>query len=188
MSSTLYQWGRKDALPGTDAIADGSYAFASVAANRSVGYAIQHPEIMIRTGNNWGWCSGEINNLWSMDDPGPDGSPYVPVVKTIYDPCPAGFRMVHLRGFDSFVQSGTWENGWNFRSTYSGSNTAYFPATGNRDWHTGSLVAVGISCSYWSCTPGWPQLGWTLAFSQGWVSLASHPQQTYALAVRPVAV
>ena len=184
MSSTLYQWGRKDALPGTDAIADGSYAY--VAASRSIGYAIQHPEIMIQS-TGWGWSSTEILNLWSMDDPNLNGSPYVPVVKTIYDPCPAGFRMVHLRGFDSFVQSGTWDKGWNFKSTYSGSNTAYFPALGNRESTSGSLVNVGISCSYWSCTPGWPQLGWTLAFAQGWVSRANHPSQAYVLAVRPVA-
>ena len=186
-SSTLYQWGRKDALPGTDAIADGSYAFASVAANRSVGYAIQHPEIMIHTGNNWGWCSTDIYNLWSMDDPYLNGTPYVPVVKTIYDPSPAGFRIVHANGYSSFTTSGVWENGWNFRS-YSGpgSNTVYFPATGARDPFSGVLTGVGTAGYYWSVCRGIPQRCWGMVFSAGYFSPATPPRQADAWAVHPV--
>ena len=42
ISSTIYQFGRKDALPGVHSPSDGSYSFEY--GNRSLGYAIQHPD------------------------------------------------------------------------------------------------------------------------------------------------
>ncbi|SKA23731.1 hypothetical protein SAMN02745202_02575, partial [Segatella oulorum] len=91
--STFYQFGRKDAFPGTDTTPDGSFN-KDGGDNMSVTNGIQHPETFYTWGSSW-YNSPPTGysyyNLWSMDNT-VTGYNDNAVVKTIYDPCPAGFH------------------------------------------------------------------------------------------------
>jgi uncharacterized protein (TIGR02145 family) len=87
----VYQWGRKDPFPGPSSIeVEGTYyGFAAVAGTPiatsstpiSLNDAIKHPNKFINSGST-DWLSTSDGTLW-----GDEAS------KTIYDPCPAGYRV-----------------------------------------------------------------------------------------------
>ena len=199
ISSTFYQFGRKDAFPGTDATAEGSFT-KNGGDNMSVTNGIQHPETFYNYGESWynnpptGYS---YNNLWSMDntDIGYNDNS---VVKTIYDPCPAGFHMPASNAFTGFTKngqntgmknvSGAWDWGWNFNNKITSPDaTVYFPASGFRRYDEGSLISVGDVSYYWSAVPYSTGYGCNLYFGQWNV----YPQYTGARSVgfpvRPVA-
>ncbi len=90
MRGFLFQWGRKDAFSA----ATGSYSsftfvpalktvFSTIAGIQSMAYTIAHPTVHINNGDPNSWMSREeYGTLPWRDD-----------VKTIYDPCPAGWRV-----------------------------------------------------------------------------------------------
>lgn len=86
-SALRYQWGRKDPLVPVDFGA--TVALTKVSRdpdNIGIEYAIQHPTEYIKGSENSGkgnWCKDPAENLWN-DTEGK---------KTIYDPCPAGYRV-----------------------------------------------------------------------------------------------
>ena len=108
--ATYYQFGRKDALPGTNILAPGStYSYDNTAGGRSIGYAIRHPENMFRNityGTNMAdWCSAPYFNLWSTNNT-TYGYNDNYVAKTIYDPSPAGFKLPASNAFTGFAANG----------------------------------------------------------------------------------
>lgn len=199
--NTQYQFGRKDALPGTDALASGSsYSFDNTAGGRSIGYAIQHPENMFinaQTGNYYyDWCNTTYDNLWSADNTVESFNDNA-VVKTIYDPCPAGFKLPASNAFTGFTTNGqnggtmnvngAWENGWNFNNKITSPDaTVYFPASGYRHRGDGSLYLVGILGYYWSAVPGSTLSGCYLGFSQWGVYPQNYSLRSDGFSVRPV--
>ena len=200
--TTLYQFGRKDALPGTDAIAQGSYSFDNTTGGRSLGHAIQHPENMFtKVGTfNFDWCNATYDNLWSADNT-VTGLNDNAVVKTIYDPCPAGFHMPASNAFTGFTTtgnnsitrsecnvSGAWDYGWNFNNKISSPDaTVYFPASGYRMYDSGSLNAVGYNGFSWSAVPGGTNAGCAPTFSQSSVEPQNYYDRANGFSVRPVA-
>ncbi len=200
--STLYQFGRKDALPGTDALASGSsYSFDNTADGRSIGYAIQHPENMFRyagTGSYpYDWCNAIYDNLWSADNTVGSFNDNA-VVKTIYDPSPAGFKMPASNAFTGFTTNGknggtmntngTWDYGWNFNNKITSPDaTVYFPASGWRDYGDGSLFGVGNYGYSWSAVPlGMASYGCYLYFGRWHVYPRGFDNRSYGFSVRPV--
>ena len=198
--NTLYQFGRKDALPGTDAIAQGSYSFDNTTGGRSIGYAIQHPENMFRyagTGSYaYDWCNAIYDNLWSADNTVGSFNDNA-VVKTIYDPSPAGFKMPASNAFTGFTTNGqnkgtmntngTWDYGWNFNNKITSPDaTVYFPASGYRDYSDGSLYIVGDLGCYWSAVPYNTYDGCYLHFGQWYVLPQNNTDRSYGFSVRPV--
>ena len=203
--ATYYQFGRKDALPGINAIAQGSYSFDPAGGGHSIGDAIQHPEKMFRLagiGTTYyvNWCNAAYYNLWSMDNT-VTGFNDNAVVKTIYDPCPAGFKMPASNAFTGFTTngqnggpmnvSGAWDYGYNFNNKISSPDaTVWFPALGSRDYYyNGRLFGVGGVGSYWSAVPNSVHDVCGLDFrSGGSVDPQSiNSRQAYGLSVRPVA-
>lgn len=197
--STLYQFGRKDAFPGTDTTPDGSFN-KNGGDHMSIQNGIQHPEIFYTWGGSWynNPPSGySYYNLWSMENT-ITGFNDNAVVKTIYDPSPAGFKMPASNAFTGFTTtgnysstpsefnvSGDWDNGWNFKGT--GTNTVYFPASGYRSDHDGSLSFVGIDGNYRSAVPGNSNIGCSLYFFSQWnVSPRHYTGRSDGLSVRPV--
>ena len=208
IATTLYQFGRKDALPGTDVIAPGSnYSFDNTAGGHSIGYAIQHPENMLRyagTGTyNNDWCNATYYNLWSMGNT-VTGYNDAAVVKTIYDPCPAGFHMPASNAFTGFTTTGNnslgqsefninggWDKGWHFNNKISSPDaTVYFPALGFRSGADGSLTSVGIGGGFggsWSAVPYSTNHGCGLSFYPWEVDPQSGENRANGITVRPVA-
>ena len=187
---TLYQWGRKDALPGTDAIAQGSYSFDNTPGGHSIGDAIQHPENMLNcrqqwtSGNHWNWSYYNIHNLWSINATTPGA--ITPVDKTIYDPCPVGFEMPAGDAFTGFTAptNGVWGNGWHFNNkTANPDATIYFPVTGYRT-NTMNGPAEGL---YWVESPDINDGAGAMRFSSASVSSWERNGRYAGFAVRPMA-
>ena len=209
--ATLYQFGRKDALPGTDTFyPTNSYSFDNTTGGRSLGYAIQHPENMFiyaQTGTYYyDWCNATYYNLWSADNT-TTGFNDNAVVKTVYDPCPVGFKMPASNAFTGFtsngqVQSGaaninangtadSWDKfsaayGHNFYTNGSKTATIFFPASGIRYNSDGSLDDVGGNGYYWSAVPFSTFDGCYLSFGWSYVGPQFNANRSYGFAARPV--
>ena len=201
--STLYQFGRKDAFPATDAGLVGTFNH-NAGDNMSIQNGIQHPENFYTDGSSWSSnppAGYSYYNLWSTKNT-TTGFNDDAVVKTIYDPCPAGFKMpasnastgFTTTGNDTFTRtefnvSGAWDNGWNFNNKISSPDaTVYFPALGFRRSTDGSLILVGVGGYYWSAVPYGPGFG---CIMMEFSLFNVHPQgsnvRAEGRAVRPVA-
>ena len=128
----------------------------------SIQNSIQNPGTLYIWGSSW--LDGyNQRNLWSMENT-TIGLNDNRVVKTIYDPCPAGFHMPASNAFTGFTTngqnngpmnvSGAWEHGWNFNNKITSPDaTVYFPASGYRNSENGSLFGVGYFGYYRSAVP-----------------------------------
>ena len=206
-STTLYQFGRKDAFPGVDAskLATNSHFTENAGDNMSIKNGIQHPDRYYAGGSNWNSNYGYYN-LWSADNTvtgdwnvGNDNL----VVKTVYDPSPVGFKMPANNAFTGFTADGkndgtmnvdgtdvkqTFSNnfGHNFWTSSSKTATINFPASGFRFSNGGALNDVGNSGYYWSAVPNGLNNGCDLLFHFFNVVPLSNDARSFGFAARPV--
>ena len=208
-ATTLYQFGRKDAFPGvatSDLKAGGITENAG--DNMTIVNNIQNPDKFYIYGSSL-WTNYGYYNLWSADNT-VTGSYNVgndnPVVKTVYDPCPVGFKMPANNAFTGFTTTGLnstsqsemnvdgtddwqqWTNnfGHNFWTNSSKTATINFPASGLRRRNAGSLFDVGNYGCYWSAVPGGAVDGCSLGFGSGDVRPLRFSTRTHGFAVRAV--
>ena len=176
-SYTLYQFGRKDAFPGMDEtqLPQGSIN-KNAGNNMSITNGIQNPQNFYAWGNSWTDtppAGYSYYNLWSADNTTTDNNDNA-VVKTVYDPCPVGFKMPASNAFTGFTSNGKNQSGaainadgtadypgtkfsaaygHNFYTNSSKNATIFFPASGCRYFIDGSLSDVGNYGYYWSAVP-----------------------------------
>ena len=206
-ATTLYQFGRKDAFPGVDAseLAANSHFTQSAGDNMSIMNGIQHPDNFYTWGSSWystpptGYS---YYNLWSAENTA-TGFNDNSVVKTVYDPCPVGFKMPASNAFTGFTANGqnggtmnvdgtsdwqTYQNnfGHNFWTSSSKTATINFPASGYRFSYGGSLFLVGNYGYYWSAVPLSANYGCNLFFDSGYVSPLNYVNRAFGFAARPV--
>lgn len=204
--ATLYQFGRKDAFPGMDEtqLPQGSIN-KNAGNNMSITNGIQYPDRFYMSGSNWNNNYGYYN-LWSADNM-VAGSLNVgnddPVVKTVYDPSPVGFKMPANNAFTGFTANGknegtknvdgtddlqTFSNnfGYNFWTSSSKTATIHFPASGYRSYDDGSLNSVGSNGYYWSAVPGYTYGGCSLFFKSDKVNPLDDITRAHGVAARPV--
>ena len=139
----LYQWGRKDPFLGSSSKSDGVFAKGTMAwregneydGEDAVGKSTADPTFFM---TNWHDSDNE-SDLWNN-------------VKTIYDPCPAGWM---VPDGDVWTKSGI-INQLSFdysliglTSEHNGS-TIWFPASGYRFHYDGYLGWVGDDTRFWS--------------------------------------
>lgn len=185
-----YQWGRKDPLRPSNGLADtnktwydknGTSSQSNPATeNFSAGVTcimnyILKPDVMQNqvSGDN------AYANLWSVDNTVYTANDN-PVVKTVYDPSPVGFKLPPGNVFTGFTTTGgststsseingTWSSsslkGWNFYTDSSKSKTIFFPASGYRYRSNGMVSNVSSDGFYWSAVPSSPTKGHYLYFS-----------------------
>ena len=155
----LYQWGRKDPFLGSSSISNsvesqstGKFDFTKSKKNSgTIAYATEHPTTFITyNSSNYDWYysgdSSTDNTRWQS-------------AKTIYDPCPAGWRVPdggsngvwNKAGFDDQSYDSS-DEGMLFGSDIS-SPATWYPAAGCRSINDGDLDYVGSSGYYWSVTP-----------------------------------
>ena len=117
----VYQWGRKDPIR-TD-------HFTSVANMSSIDNAIANPtEVYYSSYNDSHWQQDNNSHLWSM------------ATKTIYDPCPVGYKVPHKDVWLSFSKTGEYNSmtgevnisgEYHFALGaylfYDGTNTTFYP-------------------------------------------------------------
>ena len=173
----LYQWGRKDPLPGTDnfypntapnigyKFNDGYTIVGDQVADytnptniqrmeeRTIGLSIRKPGIMLPKvgGGKLSWTNHQYINLWSADNDKMYESE-IPIkngVKTIYDPSPVGFKVPDVYAFKDLSNTGAvWSNGYTLKA--DNDKEIYFPAGGYRDGNDGKIKLVGSYAMYWA--------------------------------------
>ena len=205
-ATTLYQFGRKDAFPGvatSDLKAGGITENAG--DNMTIMNNIQNPDKFYIYGSSV-WTNYGYYNLWSADNTVTGGYNIGndnPVVKTVYDPCPVGFKMPANNAFTGFTANGQnggtmnvdgtddwqqWTNnfGHNFWTNSSKTATINFRASGLRNYADGSLDYVGYNGYYWSAVPINTINGCYLYFGSGYVDPLNLNTRTCGFAVRSV--
>ena len=191
----LYQWGRKDAIPGTDALYPAGFTYngsgyttvgpqeseynkpenkARMEA-RTIGLSIQKPGEMLPKvgGGKLSWFYKQYINLWSTDNNKFDGS-VRDGKKTIYDPSPVGFKVPDAYAFEGFSLTGAdWNNGYTFIA--NNNKDIYFQAGGARLGTNGKIAALGTTGLYWQSVPtlkenGKPGYGLRTSLKNGTIS------------------
>ena len=142
-----YQWGRKDPFPGASAIASDASPMSSAgmaisvvhddaAAPSTVAGAIANPNVLY-TANNSAWYSETDDGLWSG-------------TKTIYDPCPAGYRVPATEDVPGLFASDLSETvGWTQDNTNMcfgiGDPVTVFPLSGYVDDYSSKFGYAYVS-------------------------------------------
>ena len=155
----LYQWGRKDPFLGSSSISSSTEAKSTItwpstvssdSSNGTIEYATEHPTTFITyNSNNYDWhytgSSSTDDTRWQSE-------------KTIYDPCPAGWRV------PDGGKSGVWGAAGFSNTIYDEANegisfgigsssTTWYPASGRRHDDNGKLLNVGYDGGYWAISP-----------------------------------
>ena len=169
----IYQWGRKDAIPGTNTLFPAGYSYngsgyttvsdqeseynkpanKALMESRTIGLSIQKPGEMLPKvgGGKLSWFYNQYMNIWSTDNNKFDGS-VRNGKKTIYDPSPVGFKVPDAYAFEGFSLTGAeWNNGYTFIA--DNNKDIYFQAGGARLGANGSIAANGTNGLYWQSVP-----------------------------------
>jgi hypothetical protein len=158
----FYQWGRKDPFPATGnpdpgnpnnpiILHPGDGSFNVIATSSSTGTVvntIKNPNVFITASddpNDWYYGTDRENTLWGHND-----------VKSVYDPCPAGWRVPVNSG--SSADTSPWagftkDNGGTLSAGYDWGTNAVYPAAGYRLRDTGAVGAQDTDGRYWSASP-----------------------------------
>ena len=185
-----YQWGRKDPIPGSSKFYDmteptlyGSVTKVSVAASDAstgtIANAIQNPVTFLKAAD---WLfAGRNNYLWGN----PQGEEGLTAThqKSIYDPCPPGYRIPGKDAFSIFTKTGEnttdpaqhnvvntspTKRGWYLYYAATGSGEqAWFPYNGCRYYSSGALNR-GSFYYYWTSAPSAGTKSCCLAFKNDW--------------------
>ena len=152
----LYQWGRKDPFLGSSSTTESVMAKSTLdpwpstvdpATGGTIEYVIANPTTFIKSENSWyyDWLEDQNDNLWNK-------------VKTIYDPCPPGYK---VSDSDIWIKAGLRSDksnnsaydanlhGSNFGSSGPGEMKltkeaiCWYPANGCRQGSTDKLVGTG---------------------------------------------
>lgn len=197
-STALYQFGRKDAFPGTNTLYESTFV-ENGGNNISIVNAIQNPGTFYTDGNKWG-TEYRYFNLWSMQTTSQTDASKT-LVKTVYDPCPVGFSMPPLKTFSGVTTTGKtntnnkdinalgdWDQGWNFYAKDSSSpSTVYYPAIGSRTANAGNLYGVKSRGYYWVGVPSSTSAGNNLDIRNTIVIPANNLNRAVGCSIRPVA-
>jgi hypothetical protein len=221
-----YQWGRKDVFLAATAASETrktAYNTSGVITTEAysheenttvtIGVDIQNPTVhyYYKDTNIMGPCGTNYNNMWSAQNTKTWDHNYgyniadSPVIKTIYDPCPAGFHVAPANaftGFNTTGQSSTVASTFNVSGSFSGGyffycnasegdagDTIFIPASGYINY-SGNIDGITVSvgkCGYsWCAVPGLFDRGRNLDFYNGNVSPTSYNYRAVGYAIRPV--
>jgi uncharacterized protein (TIGR02145 family) len=178
-----YQYGRKDPVPASNVVLyDGNGValpryhndadcISRITGRVSIKTAVSYPYYFYR--GNAEWMAGTnpyVANLWN--------NPAAGTGKSLFDPCPPGWRLPVNGTWNTFTLAGhvpnanaannsavnpgatidykgyTDQAGWDFYLSGSSGATAFYPATGFRDSaNTGANVNKQITAYCWLATP-----------------------------------
>lgn len=198
----LYQWGRKDPFIAPDAWGDTDMTYKypvemsqSYETDGTLLKCVMNPQTIyysadvftsaesIMSGhlsagngaNRWGGCASHTDPTWTENE------------KTIYDPCPEGWRVPAGRYWAGF--KATWDSeikGYKYETTY-------FPASGFVLGSSKELMTVGDMGYYWSAStfsPTAPDLASTAVVSPEFIDAVAYSaygaQKHNACPVRPI--
>ena len=143
--------------------------------------------------SNLGKLDGQYANLWAANSGLVTAGSYLSesTKKTVYDPCPAGYKVPVGYVLDPLIVStGTWSTapaGRYFDCTDESGNpaTVFFPASGWRSSSTGMLGDVGIEGSSWMAETQGITNGYIMTFVSGNIRLQNDAVRSNGIPVRP---
>ena len=157
----FYQWGRKDPFLGSSSISDEVVAkstaiwpssMESSPSTGTVDYITSHPMTFVCESPNGDWHYSQDDTLWTSNK-----------TKSIYDPCPAGWRVprggkdsIWSKSGGSSYYSALYDDsnkGFNFSGKFGSDQTIWYPITGYLGMSDGILRFTGTQCFYWSADP-----------------------------------
>jgi hypothetical protein len=216
-NAPYYQWGRKDPLPPSNGYGDGAagerqlwysdaaYVFAPLDVKATLGTAIMHPDKVIRSRDDW--SANPYSNLW--DAPNTARGRVVAtntdsvIVKTVYDPNPAGFKMAPSNAWTRFSLSGatsapkteinasnvptlTADGGYKFYVTADGEGpTAFYPIAGIRH-QTMGIAGFTNAGNVYSALPATYDNALYMGFDTNNFYWSTNSPKANAMCVRPV--
>lgn len=186
--SPLYQWGRKDPMltigqNGSERSKTGDNTAGQAykgtlsnppsentqSATSNIKFAIQNPGVFYKKydAGIYAWFSnGSYYNLWDAAHtstmPSED---YATAIKSVYDPCPRGYKVARKYDFTGFTTTGnqvtndvskmntigSFSNGWTFKKNSSDTDEGiFFPACGYRDSNDGAFGSINYVFCYTS--------------------------------------
>ena len=189
----LYQWGRKDPFLGSSSISyeveakstiNWPLSVSSDSSNGTIEYATAHPTTFITdNSSNYDWYytgdSSTDNTRWTTSE----------TAKSIYDPCPAGWRV------PDGGSNGIWSKAGFYYTTYDSTNegisfsisspsTTWYPASGCRYNDDGGLNLVCYYGYYWSASPNSSSAYYLRFTSTGNVFPSGSSGRAYGYSVR----
>ena len=206
--ATIYQFGRKDAFPGMDGTLPQGNFIKNAGDNMSIANGIQKPQNFYTQGNSW-YSNPPIGysyyNLWSAESTPAIGFNDDNVIKTVYDPCPVGFKIPTFKAFTGFTSDGNNQTtlaninvdgtteyqkyssafGHKFWTNSSKTATIFFPGVGQRTPIDGSMVNL-TGGYYWAAIPIDQYFGRYLFFGHTFVQPQANHNRPNGYAVRPV--
>lgn len=211
-NNPFWQWGRKDPIRAGDGltisgdkILYGPYSFSMVAGTATFAEAIITPHVFYSQDRVPIWCSsGSFTNLWSAENTLMTANDN-PVVKTVYDPSPAGFTLPAANAWTGFTTTGTtsntvsefnvsgaWNKGWTFfnysrftnPSDYTTKGITFYPATGIRQ--DNGMGNFGYMSIYWSALPQSATTSYALYIAKGYDDPLFSTSLSGACSIRPV--
>ena len=135
----FYTWGRKDPFPAPNVKTSGEVKYDG--ALMTIAESVQNPTVYVKTGGDSvkDWTTEMSNDLWGA-------------AKTVYDPCPAGYKVAYRDKTEPFWGGITGAAGYEFNTTYkwfkAGDPATVFPVPGYID--QGSLERAGVRAYIWS--------------------------------------
>jgi hypothetical protein len=164
----FYQWGRKDPFPGAKAGTAGYAARANFYGINEAGFntaavkvtgadnhaciieSIQKPTTFFTYYNNsdYNWLRALEDDLWIIRENNND-------LKTIYDPCPPGWRVPAHKGESPSANNAPWSGytGISITGTDNAglrfASDSEWPAAGHRNEHTGTATQANEIGTYW---------------------------------------
>lgn len=214
--TTLYQWGRKDAFPGTTATLAVNTINWNAGSEMYMQTILQNPQNYYTAGYKGNVLDAGTGfakyytfyNLWSMNNTSAYAENQAnsqPVVKTIYDPSPVGFSVPANDAFTGFTEDGlnggrmnvdgtdnaqAFNNnfGHNFWTNSSKTETIFFPAAGYREARNGSTLSYYSKFGdYWTATPNDNNNGNVMGFDVNSVYPLYRNIRAFAFSLRPAA-
>ena len=189
----LYQWGRKDPFLGSSSISSNTVAKSTISwpspvssnsSNGTIAYATANPTTFVTyNSDNYDWYytgdSSTDNTRWTTSE----------TVKSIYDPCPSGWRVPDGGDNGIWSKAGFDDTTYDSRNegisfSISSPSTTWYPASGCRFYDGGGLYYVGNDVSYWSASP-YGYYAYYLNFSSyGYVGPSNYGDRAYGYSVR----
>ena len=195
----FYQWGRKDPFLGSSSISESTEAASTIewpssvvstSETGTIEYAVSHPTTFIEYNNrNSDWYYTGTDNTddtrWTTSES----------EKSIYDPCPAGWRVPDggeegiwskAKGSSSEYNRNYDSNdlGMNFSGEFGTDLTIWYPAAGFRFDDDGSLSRVVNYGYYWSATPSGSSAYILYFGNDGYVYPSNDDYRAYGYSVR----
>ncbi|MDR1005064.1 MAG: hypothetical protein LBL97_08730 [Prevotellaceae bacterium] len=152
-NNLYYQFGRKDPFPTT-----GLGTIPTAGGPVTIATSVNNPTTFYTYGGNWTSDASGTDYLWND----PKVTPITSSAKSIYDPCPDGWRLPLIDTWSDFSTSSfTWQDSPAGR-TYN--SDVFYTVAGYRYYDSGGLFNVETNGFYWSAMPYNSTIGQHLRF------------------------